>query len=44
MIAAVKRGAATRGQVARELAGVDAIEIKVTIPDAQIDTALSDTS
>lgn len=40
MIAAVERGAATRGQVARKLAGVDAIEIKVTIPDAQIDTAL----
>lgn len=41
MNAAPKRGAATRDQVAKKLAGVDAIEIKVTIPDAQIDTALS---
>jgi hypothetical protein len=41
MIAAVKRGAATRGQVARKLAGVDTIEVKVTIPDALIDTALN---
>jgi len=40
MNATPKRGAATRGQVAKILAGVDAIEIKVTIPDAQIDAAL----
>lgn len=36
-----KRGASTHGQVARELAGVDSIEIKVTIPDKQIDAALN---
>jgi len=36
-----KRGAATRGQIARKLVGVDAIEIKVTIPDAHIEAALS---
>jgi hypothetical protein len=41
MITATKRGAATHGQVARKLAGVDAIEIKVTIPDTQIDAALN---
>lgn len=40
MNAATRRGASTRGQVARKLAGVDAIEIKVTIPDAQVDAAL----
>ena len=41
MSASTKRGASTRGRVAAKLAGVDAIEIKVTIPDSQIDTALS---
>ena len=41
MNAAPRRGTATRDQVARKLAGVDAIEIKVTIPDAQIDAALN---
>ena len=40
MNATPKRGAATRGQVASKLDGVDAIEIKVTIPDHQIDSAL----
>ena len=40
MNATTRRGASTRGQVARQLAGVDAIEIKVTIPDAQVDAAL----
>ena len=40
MSTAVKRGAATRGQVAQKLDGVDAIEIKATIPDYQIDAAL----
>ena len=41
MKATAERGAATREQVAREIAGVDAIEIKVTIPDAQIEEALN---
>ena len=41
MNATPKRGAATRGQVASKLTGVDAIEIKVTIPDAQVEPALS---
>jgi hypothetical protein len=36
-----ERGAATRNQVADKVAGVDAIEIKVTIPDAQVEPALS---
>ncbi len=36
-----KRGAATRDLIARQVAGVDAIEIKVTIPDAQIEEALN---
>ncbi len=36
-----ERGAATRDQVANQVVGVEAIEIKVTIPDAQIDPALS---
>jgi hypothetical protein len=36
-----ERGAATRGLVANQVAGVDAIEIKVTIPDAQIDATLA---
>ncbi len=41
MNAPTKRGATTRGQVARKLAGVDAIEIKITVPDHQIDAALN---
>lgn len=40
MRAAMKRSAATRGQLASKLEGVDAIEIKATIPDHQIDSAL----
>ncbi|WP_310448112.1 hypothetical protein [Thiobacillus sp.] len=40
MSTAVKRGAATRGQIAQKLDGVDAIEIKATIPEHQIDAAL----
>jgi hypothetical protein len=36
-----KRGAATRDQVARQVAGVDAIEIKATIPDPQVEEALN---
>jgi hypothetical protein len=35
------RGAATRDRIGRQVAGVDAIEIKVTIPDAQIEGALN---
>jgi hypothetical protein len=35
------RGAATRGQIAAKLAGVDAIEIKATIPESQIDPVLA---
>jgi hypothetical protein len=38
---APKRGVATRDQVARQVAGVGAIEVKATIPDAQIDGALA---
>lgn len=34
------RGAATRNQVARQVSGVSAIEVKATIPDKQIDKAL----
>jgi hypothetical protein len=37
----MERGAATRGRVAREMAGADAIEIKATIPDHQIRQALA---
>ncbi len=37
---AAPRGARTRDQVARQVTGVDAIEIKVTVPDAQIEEAL----
>lgn len=36
----MQRGAATRGKVAREVAGAEAIEIKATIPDHQIAAAL----
>lgn len=35
------RGAATRGIVARQTAGAEAIEIKATIPDQQIQAALA---
>ena len=35
------RGAATQGAVARNLAGVDAIEIKATVSEGQIDHALA---
>lgn len=35
------RGAATRGTVARQTAGAEAIEIKATIPDQQIQAALA---
>ena len=38
---AVERGAKTRGRVARAMAGADAIEIKATIPDHQIEEALN---
>lgn len=37
---AVPRGAATKDRVANLMAGVDAIEVKVTIPDHQIESAL----
>jgi hypothetical protein len=37
----MERGAATRGKVAKAVAGVEAIEIKATIPDRQIDQALA---
>ena len=33
----MERGAATRGKVAKAIAGAEAIEIKATIPDRQID-------
>jgi hypothetical protein len=36
----MERGAATRGRVAREIAGADDIEIKATVPHHQIKTAL----
>ena len=36
-----KRGSATRNRVGKQVAGVDAIEVKATIPDAQIDGALT---
>lgn len=35
------RGAATRGQVARTVSGVNAIEVKATIPHSQVDGALA---
>jgi hypothetical protein len=38
--ALANRGAATRNQVARQVLGVSAIEVKATIPDKQIDKAL----
>ncbi len=37
----MERGAATRGKVARAVAGAEAIEIKATIPDHQIQAALA---
>ena len=37
----MERGAATRGKVADAVAGAEAIEIKATIPDHQIDSALA---
>ena len=37
----MERGAATRGKGARDVAGAEAIEIKVTIPDRQIGQALA---
>ena len=37
----MERGAATRGKVAKEVAGAEAIEIKATIPDHQISEALA---
>jgi len=36
----MERGAATQGQVARQMAGAEAIEIKATVPDHQIRQAL----
>lgn len=36
----MKRGAATRGQVAKAMAGAEGIEIKATIPDHQVREAL----
>jgi hypothetical protein len=36
----VERGEQTRGRLARAMTGADAIEIKVTIPDNQIEAAL----
>ena len=37
----MERGAATRGKVAKAIAGAEAIEIKATIPDHQIRQALA---
>lgn len=37
----MERGAATRGRVARQMVGAEAIEIKATIPDHQIRQALA---
>ena len=37
----MERGAATRGKVAKAVAGAEAIEIKATIPDHQIQAALA---
>ena len=37
---AIERGAHTRGRMARAMAGAEAIEIKATIPDRQIEEAL----
>lgn len=36
----IERGAATRGKVAKAMAGAEAIEVKATVPDRQIRTAL----
>ena len=37
----MERGVATRGKVASQVAGAEAIEIKATIPDHQIEEALA---
>lgn len=37
----MERGAATRGRVAEQMFGADAIEIKATVPDHQIEQALA---
>ena len=37
----MKRGEATRGQIAALVSGAKGIEIKVTIPDAQVDSTLA---
>ena len=36
----MNRGSATKGQVALKLAGTEAVEIKATVPEHQVDTAL----
>ena len=36
----VRRGAATKNQIRALMAGVDAIEVKATVPDHQIELAL----
>jgi nitrogen fixation protein FixH len=36
-----RRGAATKNAIAKQVAGVDAIEVKATVPDHQIDVALT---
>jgi hypothetical protein len=36
-----RRGAATRDQIGEQVTGVEAIEVKATIPDHQIDSALT---
>lgn len=40
----MQRGAVTRGKVAQRVAGTEAIEIKATIPDHQVEAALPATS
>jgi len=40
-MAAVERGAHTRGRMARAMAGAEAIEIKATVPDHQVADALA---
>ncbi len=35
------RGAATRDQIGRQVAGADALEVKATVPEGQIDSALA---
>ena len=41
---AMERGAATQGQVALQMVGAEAIEIKATVPDHQIRQALERTN